>query len=307
MYPVNDTVYTGVHMGHATMKYIPTLFAGKLLDKFYNAATLTETCNTDYEGEIRKQGDKVEIRALPDIDNFEHEKGDTLTYSVPNSESVTLEVDKGRAWAFRVDDPDPVQTDIKGYLNQWTENASINLRNKIEQLVYTNVQTHVGHKGAGNGVAENVDLGSAGSPVALTKGNIVDQIVDLGMLLDENNIPATNRWMLLSPAIAAMIKKSELKDASLSGDGTSMLRNGRLGVIDRFTLFMTNNVPFTSADKAWSLLFGTKHGMTFATQLTKSEGLVNPTGFGMLYRGLQVYGYKVVLPKCVGNLYATVG
>ncbi len=44
------------------------------------------------------------------------------------------------------------------------------------------------------------------------------------------------------PWVCGMIKKSELKDASLAGDGTSIVRNGRLGIIDRFTLYCSNNL-----------------------------------------------------------------
>ena len=43
----------------------------------------------------------------------------------------------------------------------------------------------------------------------------------------------------------------------------------------------------------------------FATQLTETKTLDNPNGFGMLHRGLQVYGYKVCKSEALGLLVAT--
>ena len=80
-YPV-DGVYspggTDVGMQTSTMKYVPTLYAGKLLVKFYEASVLGEIANTDYEGMIKDQGDTVVIRTLPTINVSDHEKGMVL-------------------------------------------------------------------------------------------------------------------------------------------------------------------------------------------------------------------------------------
>jgi hypothetical protein len=89
------------------------------------------------------------------------------------------------------------------------------------------------------------------------------------------------------------------------------MRNGRLGMIDRFELFSSNLLATTAdgtGNTCWNVIFGTKDGgISFATQLTENERLPNPFGFGTLYRGLQVYGYKVVLSKALGWLYAYLG
>ena len=53
------TEYTGV--------FIPTLWAGKLVEKFYEATVLAGIANTDYSGEISSMGDKVIIRTKPDV------------------------------------------------------------------------------------------------------------------------------------------------------------------------------------------------------------------------------------------------
>jgi hypothetical protein len=98
--------------------------------------------------------------------------------------------------------------------------------------------------------------------------------------LDEKNIPETGRWMVIPAWMSAMIKKSDLKDASLSGDGTSILRNGRLGMIDRFTLYLSNLLPtLDSAVDTTSIFYGTKAALTFAAQFTKMETIRSERSF----------------------------
>jgi hypothetical protein len=100
------------------------------------------------------------------------------------------------------------------------------------------------NKGATAGkVSANIDLGASGAPAVLTPATVLNYIVDLGTCLDEYNIPETGRWLIIPPWAAGMIKKSDLRNASISGDGVSLMRNGRLGMIDRFTLYASNLLP----------------------------------------------------------------
>lgn len=313
-YPVTDAVYGTTGMGGTVaggtngMKYIPTLYAGKLLVKFYEASVLSDIANTDYEGQIRDQGDTVIIRTLPTITVAAHTKGMTLVDQIPTSEAVILTIDKGSYWSFRTDDPDTVQTDIKSFVNDWTQEASYELRNAIEIDVLQNAVVSAGLKGDAMGAQSAAfNLGKAGAPVQFAASNAVDVMIDCGTVLDEGNVPDEGRFFLLPPRLIGNIKKSELKDASLMGDATSVIRNGLIGMIDRFKVFRTGNLLYTAADKAWSCMFGTKHAITFASQLVKSKTIDNPAGFGLLHRGLQVYGYKVVKPEALGVLYACAG
>ncbi len=95
-----------------------------------------------------------------------------------------------------------------------------------------------------------------------------------------------------------MIKMSELRQAFLSGDGVTMLRNGKLGMIDRFTIYVSNLLPSGVAGGivAGEYVFyaGHSHGLTFASQMTKMETMKSESTFGTILRGLQVYGSKLV-------------
>jgi len=267
--------------------------------------------NTDYEGEISSAGDKVIIRTVPAITIRDYKVGNDLTYDRPVGDTVELLIDKGKYFAFVINNVEQKQADI-AYVDKWAEDASEQMKIAIDAGILADIpaDAHANNTGVTAGkISAAVDLGvtaeDGSTAIALSKATIVDKIVECGQVLDEQNVPETGRWFTLPAWACARVKLSELKDASLTGDGKSTLRNGRTGMIDRFELYNTNNIsPVTeTAAKCYSLLFGHKSALTFASQLTENELIPNPTDFGKLMRGLQVYGYEVIHPESMGVLY----
>ena len=156
--------------------------------------------------------------------------------------------------------------------------------------------------------SQSYNLGATTTPISLTKANVLDYIVDLGVVLTEQNIPDEDRWIVLPAWACGLIKKSDLKDASLTGDGKSILRNGRIGMIDNFTIFSSNNLtPVLDTVYCYNIMAGHKSAISFASQLVNMEQLRNPNDFGDIVRGLHVYGFKTIKPQALAVLYATKG
>jgi hypothetical protein len=290
--------------GHPDLSgnYIPNLFAKKLLIEFYKSTVFGAIANTDYQGTISDMGDKVSIRTLPSITINTYTKGMDLTYEKLTPTNVDLLIDKGRYWAFPVNDVDLKQADI-AYVNQWSAHAAsslkVNIDNGILSDIYTDV--HASNKSASAGaISANVNIADVN--VLNEDDTMVDLIVDCGDVLDQQNVPSEGRWFVLPSRAVAAIKKGTLKDASISGDSTSVMRNGKVGTIDRFTIYQSNNV-YNDGTHDFAL-FGHPTALTFASQMAKVETLRNQNDFGSLVRGLQVYGYKVVKPEAIG--YATI-
>lgn len=290
--------------------FIPQIWSGKLLVKFYAATVFGSIANTDYEGEIKGMGESVIIRSTPDIVIRDYEIGDTLTNQRPTAPKVQLDIDKGKYFSFVLDDVEETQSDI-ALLDDWGNDASEQMQIAIDTQILGTIYADVSadNKGATAGVKSNsYNLGTTAAPVILTKANILDYIVDMGSVLDEQNIPHNGRWLVLPVWACGLIKKSDLKDASVSGDGTSMLRNGRLGMIDRFEIYMSNNVAaIGGGSNVWQILAGHKAGLTFASQMTNMETLRGETRFGTIVRGLNVYGYKVIKATALTLLEAQRG
>jgi len=287
--------------------FIPEIWSGKLIENFYDATVLAAISNTDYEGEIRSMGDTVNIRTTPEITIRDYVKGQTLTVENPDKPKLQLVIDKGEYFACVEDDVDKVQSDIN-MMDTWSKDASERMKIKIDQRVLTDLLPDIAatNKGATAGEqSASFNLGTSGAPLSVTKDgaggttSVVDLIVDMGTVLDEANAPEGDRYLVIPAKMAGLIKKSELKDASLTGDGTSVVRNGRLGMIDRFTIYVSHNLYVDSGK--YSLIAGHKMGFTFASQMTEMESLRAESTFGNIIRGLQVYGYKVVKPEAISQ------
>jgi hypothetical protein len=286
--------------------FIPEIWSGKLIENFYDATVLSAISNTDYEGEIRQMGDTVNIRTTPEITIKTYVKGQTLAVENPDKAKLQLVIDKGEYFACVEDDVDQVQSDI-ALMDQWSKDASERMKIKIDQRVLTDMLTDVSslNKGQTAGaISGNIDLGVAGTPEALTKSNVIDLLINMGTVLDEANSPEQDRFVIIPAKMAGLIKQSDLKDASITGDGSSPLRNGRLGMIDRFTVYVSHNLKKTSGGE-FSVIGGHKMGFTFASQMTNMETIRSETTFGNIIRGLQVYGYKVTKPEALATAIVT--
>ena len=280
--------------------FIPEIWSGKLIENFYDATVLAAISNTDYEGEIRQMGDTVNIRTTPEITIRSYTKGQTLVVENPDKPKIQLVIDTGEYFACVEDDVDKVQADIN-LMDTWSKDASERMKIKIDQRVLTDLLPDIAstNKGATAGAkTASFNLGTNAAPLTVTKDGIggttsvVDLIVDMGTVLDEANAPEAGRYLVIPAKMAGLIKKSELKDASLTGDNISVVRNGRLGMVDRFTIYVSHNL-FVSSGK-FSIIAGHKMGFTFASQMTEMETIRSESTFGDIVRGLQVYGYKVV-------------
>lgn len=303
--PPNATAYSGT--------FIPEIWSGKLLAKFYDASVFAAISNTDYEGEIRNMGDTVHIRTRPTINILDYTPDAELLVQRPNADIVDFQIEYAKYFSFILDDIWDVQSDID-MMNLWSEDASEQLKITIDTELLAGVvlgSAHASNKGATAGrISGDVNLGVTLTPLVVAPetgtgidATVIDLLVNMGQVLDEQNIPESGRWVVIPAWLAAMIKKSELRDASVSGDGVSMLRNGRLGMIDRFTLYMSNLLPAGVAGGLaageTAIFAGHSLGITFASQLTKMETMRSERTFGQLMRGLNVYGAKTLKTEAI--------
>jgi len=294
---------------HAT-KNIPVIFAGKTLEKFYEASVVANIATTDYVGEVQNQGDTVWIRTVPSITVRDYKKGQKLELEYPESPYVEFTVNRAKYYNFALDDIDLKQFDLN-MIDKYALDASEQLKIIQDQEVFANIYVDVDENNQGPNAGAKThrfNLGTTGSPVTLSKTNILDYIVDMGVVLDEQDRPRSNRYLILPPHIAGMIKKSELKDASITGDNKSILRSGLIGSIDNFNIYISNLLPVVDdgGKKCTYIYFGHKSALVFVMQLVKEEAYRPQDTFAEAMKGLAVYDFKVIQPASLGVLYCEI-
>lgn len=301
--------------------FIPEIWSAKLVEKFYASTVLAAISNTDYEGEIQNKGDRVKIRTKPTITIRNYMADGLLGLDRPTGGTVELYIGNGKYFSLILDDVMEIQSDLN-ILSMWSDDAAQQLKMQVDSDVLDGIWNGASafNRGATAGkISGNLNLGAAAAPLACvasgaTTGqvNLIDVILRMGQCLDEQNIPEVGRWVVMPSWAGRLVKQSELRQAYLSGDATSMLRNGRMGMVDRFTLYVSNLLPNHGTNGtnfpdvgAWPIYAGHAHGLTFASQISKVETLRSELTFGQILRGLQVYGYQVVDGTALVQAYVT--
>lgn len=307
--------------------FIPAVWSSKLNAKFYTASTFADVSNTNWEGEISDMGDKVIINTAPSITVSNYTVGTPLTYQVPTPDTQELAIDKGKYFAFQVSDVLAYQAN-PDLLDMFSEDAAEQMRVAVDSTCWYNTFSgaDAANKGATAGAKSgSYNLGTDAAPIAMTPANVLGKVLEMASVLDEQNVPESDRWLAIDPLTRSMLFQSQLAKAMDMGDATSPVRNGLIGTIDRFRVYVTNHLPravagtatpwlsgdgsensITSASnlKRRVLVAGHKSALTFASQITKMETVRNPNDFGDYIRSLKVYGYKCVAPKALTTLIA---
>jgi hypothetical protein len=316
-------------------RFIPEVWSGKLQVKFYKSTVLSEITNNDWEGEIKSHGDKVVIRQVPDIAVADYQKGLPLIMTQPTANSLELLIDHGKYFAVILDDVNAVQSDLK-LMDNFTNDAAEQMKIKIDADVLNykpgaatprtaadrwSTAVLATSKGDAAGIISGkINLGKNGAPLvpsnAVPAGSLgaascnpLDIILRAGLVLDEQNCPETGRWIVLPSWMGLVLKTSDLKAVYVTGDPTTPLRTGKIGTIDRFTIYLSNNYDGSTlpADVGkvapCEALFGCRDAISFASQITNVETLRSQTTFGNIVRGLNVYGYKDTKPEAMGVVY----
>ena len=321
VFPVNAPFNTSTSYSGA---FIPTLWSGKLLAKFYQNTMLSEIANTDYEGELKNQGDTIRIRLAPSININDYEVGSNLSYEVPTPIYQDMQVNKGKYFGVQVNDVLAYQSDMD-LMNMFTEDAAKQLKIAIENEVFYNNFVTEGPASANEGatagaISAAYNLGTDTTPVDQSSAaNVLNAILRMSSVLDEQNVPEDGRFLVISPYDRHLLMQSNIAQAYFTGDSSSIVRTGKIGMLDRFTVYVSNLLPRGEAGKALVpalsatstgatvsnakarrlMVAGTKAANSFAMTVNKTEPLRNQTDFGDIVRGLAVYGRKVVKPEAM--------
>jgi hypothetical protein len=289
----NQIARTGANL--AAGAFIPQIYSAKLQDKFYAASVVPAIANHNWEGEIMAFGDTVNIRKVPTISINDYSVNNAIAYQDVSDEMISLNINKAKYYAFKVDYIDDYQSDI-ALIDTITQDASMQMAVTVDKAVLQSVY------------ADAATTIAAGALSSLTTDTYIRPLLEAGQALDENNVPRDGkRWAVITPEYARYLKLSDLKQVLTTGDDESPLRNGFVGSIDGMNIYVSTNLlnAVGSISTATSkMLVGHESALTFASQFIKHEMLPLQNTFGYGIKGLQVFGFKTVKPESLVLLTA---
>lgn len=288
----------------AVNNFIPTIWAARLLQNLHKAQVLAGLVNRDYEGEIRQAGDTVKIGGIGAISISPYAKNSTaLSWQTLADASQTLLIDQAKYFAFKVDDVDQAQTRPK-LMDEAMREAGYAVSDTIDSyLAGLYASAAVGNKVGSDGAsAKTIGYGS---------GQIdpYRQMVDMGVLLTENNVPQLGRWAVVPPWYEGMLRKSSNFVANPAGVTGQAMVNGSIGRIAGFDVYVSNNVTNDGqATPTFRAMFGVAAAITLAVQKQPAmEAIRLQDSFADGVRGLLLYGAAVVRPSALAVLFCKKG
>lgn len=268
--------------------FIPEFWSQKLNKKLDDVGVMKECVNREYEGEIKKCGDKVNIMEVGEITVNDHKEDTSLTYQKLTADDLSLVIDQEKYFAFKVNDVTKVQA------NQKLTDKYLNRAAFAVEMVK---DTFLLSKRA------DVDSANVVPPTKVNKDNIYEVFVCLRTALRNSNAISQKGkdaggkrpWAVVNPDIEKLILLSpEMKDRG-SNLVDKTIREGTVYDFAGFDVMVATNMKKV-AQKV-EVLAGINDAITFAGQLSKIERLRDQNGFNDLIRGLYVYGGKTLLPK----------
>lgn len=296
--------------------FTPQIFSQKVQKFFRRASVVEDVTNTDYAGEIENFGDTVKIIKEPTITVQDYARGTAVSTQDLADDQITLVVDQGSYFAFKVDDIEERQSHVN-FESLATSSGAYSLKRNYDfnvlKHIYDNAATSAGN------------TGTDGSPIDgdAAVDTLADVVSAAKTVLDGNDVPEENRWLVAPPAFFQQLRKAgaKLSDQSILADGgVSQIRNGK--VTDRplfgFNMYMTNAIAVSGGNSAnktfgssganeYAFLYGHMSAVATANHIAKTELIRDPDSFADIVRGLHVFGRKILRDDAVFSGVITIG
>jgi hypothetical protein len=279
-----------------SLTFIPTVWAARLLTALEKSLVYGQAnvSNRDYEGEIREAGNTVKIASVGDVTIGDYTKDTDISEpQILTDSEQSLLIDQSKYFNFYVDSIDRAQQNVN-VLDEAMRRSAWGLREKADTFLASVMEAAVA---AGN------KIGSTATPKVPTKDDAYEYLVDLGVLLDESDVPIDGRFVVVPAWFHGLLLKDErfIKAGTFRSDAA--LANGEVGEAAGFKILKSNNVPNTTATK-YKIIAGHSIATAYVEQVVDLQTYKPEKRFGDAVKGLHVYGAKVVRPTALAMLIA---
>lgn len=273
-------------------KFIPELYAKKVLNRFYATDVLNGVTNMDYSAEFSKKGDTVHIRREPKFTPVDHLVDAPFAFETVNDEEVLLSIDYDKVTAARIPYEDMTLSDID-LENMVIESMKKAHTKMVQQVVFQGVSS------SATSTVNSIDWQTALNP---TKA-----IGSAQVALDNQEVDQDNRWLLMSPAMCNKLAQEVSLYAQNMGTPKGALFDGYVGHYNGFDIYKTPYLAGAgTAGVPWYALAGHKSAISMATKIQNAK-MVDLAASGYLGMGIvfqTLFGFQVTQPDALVSLRA---
>ena len=265
----------------SVQSFIPTIWSETLQKALNQKYIGVANCSREYEGDIRKKGNRVKILNVGDVNISNYNANSNM--SAPQTldgTSVELTIDRAKYFNFQLDDVDRAQA-VPGLMEAAMKNAAAALSKEADQYVYS----------LENSAGFNLTCNLNDDPA-----NIVGSLLKARTKLFENGVTSADDIVFeLSPKVAEYLLKAEI---NLSSENNELLETGCIGKIAGCKVYVSNNVHVEEGGSNFHhyCYARSRRAIAFAEQLSEIEAYRPELRFADAVKGLHLYGAKAIYP-----------
>ncbi len=278
--------------------FIPEMWSATLFVKLRKALVFGGLTNKNFVEDVFNYGDTVHINEIGPVTVNSYTKHATLTYETLTSAQKTLIIDQASSFSFKIDDIDKAQTQPK-VMDGAMSDAAYQIGDTIDQFIAGL------YAQAGATPAATTYIGSSGSSLSVSSGNVIETLSYAQRYLTEANVPTPGRWIALPPWLTQKLILAEVGGISAIAvpkvEDDNTIINGFVGRAFGFDIFESNNVSNNGTQ--YRVMCGDRSAISYGGQVSEIEALRLQTTFADAARGLYVYGAKVTRAEALLTLY----
>lgn len=263
--------------------FIPQVTSAQLLKDREQAAIAVKHSNREYEGTIKKAGDRVKILTPGKVSLFDYARNtDMADPEIIDDAAQFLDITESKAFQYYMDDVDKRQMELaQKFEDASASDAGYQIADYADSFIFK----------------KYTEAGTTLDKTAVTSANIIAAIGEADKAMRLANVPENvKKYLEISPDVyLKMVLAKIVKDTNNS----KVIDTGFVTTLFGFDIFVSNNVV-TSGDTVGSIsycLARTKKAIAYAEQINDTESIRHPKRFGDIHRGLMLCGAKVVVPK----------
>lgn len=289
------------------------IVSSELIGRFHETTIFGAISNTNYIGELKRHGDQITFYREPHVVVRDHVKDGKIKHDVLEAENFTLVVDRAKEFSIKIARVDEFQMqNWDMYRSALLSSAANQLAEEVDRDILSTLYAKVdpANQGTNAGIeSEAYNMGEIGNPVVITNTNADEVLYEVNAVLSEWSVPRENRFLVLPVVGETVFMSSDLKRADITGMSRSEpLLNGRLPATPAgFNLHVSNHVErvWDAAAGAWCyhIIAGIKSATVFASQIQETRTMEDADSWDRFYQGLSVYGFDVVQPEGLVDLY----
>lgn len=281
------------------MNFIPTLWAEGMIREEEKAHRFVQDCVRKFEGQLKKQGDKVNVSILetPPVTTIPlPAKGEDRLKKIEDptalsDRGVEVMADKMTYFNFAVADIDKVQANQE-LMAEAQRQEAYKIADEHDKMV----------AGLAN-ASEAIKLFDA--PMKVVSGSAGANEINVLYLLDlaaqrlyENNVPDSETIIAtIPPRLHTLIKQKYLEQDT---DNSAMMKNGMVGKYGNIVIRLSNNVHNAGSASAPqdNIMIRTADAIAFVEQLVDVEAYRPHNMIGVdAVKGMSIYGARIIRPK----------